>query len=62
MENEWLTTRQVAERYRTAESTIRYWRHGGYGPMGVRIGRRVLYRRSDVEAWEQGRMAAEETA
>lgn len=22
----------------------------------------VLYRRSDVEAWEQGRMAAEETA
>ncbi|MGQ0842535.1 MAG: helix-turn-helix transcriptional regulator [Sporichthyaceae bacterium] len=49
----YLTTREVAERFRTAESTVRYWRSIDYGPAGVRVGRRVLYRASDVEAWER---------
>lgn len=44
---QWHTTADVAERYRTAPGTVRYWRHIGYGPRGVKNGRRVLY--SDAE-------------
>ena len=48
----WLTTDDVAERYQRNESTIRYWRKIGYGPPGVRIGRRVYYRTSEVQKFE----------
>jgi excisionase family DNA binding protein len=47
---DYLTTREVAELFRTSESTIRYWRHKGIGPRSMRAGRRVLYDRRDVEA------------
>jgi len=46
-----LTGAEVAEMARAPVSTVRYWRHIGYGPKGFRVGKRVLYRRSDVEAW-----------
>jgi hypothetical protein len=39
-----LTTEEVAERFRTSPATVRYWRHIGMGPAGVRVGRRVLRR------------------
>ncbi|GAA3443261.1 helix-turn-helix transcriptional regulator [Planomonospora venezuelensis] len=48
-----LTTDEVAQRYRTNPSTVRYWRHVGYGPVGEKFGRRVLYRESDLIRWEQ---------
>lgn len=32
-------------------ATLRYWRHVGEGPKSFKIGRRVVYRRADVEAW-----------
>jgi predicted DNA-binding transcriptional regulator AlpA len=56
----WLNTAEVAARLRQPESTIRYWRSQGYGPKGVRIGRRVVYRTSEVERFEreQERQAA----
>jgi Helix-turn-helix domain len=55
----WLTTKQVADRYpHTSESTVRYWRHMGTGPRGVKIGRKVLYRLSAVLAWEHQREAS----
>lgn len=40
---EYLTTAEVAEHYRTVESTVRYWRAIRYGPRGVRIRGKVLY-------------------
>lgn len=43
-----LRTEELADLLRTAPATVRYWRHVGYGPPGVKVGRRVLYRRSDV--------------
>jgi excisionase family DNA binding protein len=46
-----LTMEEVAELVHTSPSTVRYWRHTGYGPAGFRVGRRVLYERSDVEQW-----------
>lgn len=49
----YLTTSEVAERYRTAESTVRYWRMIDYGPKGVRVGRKVLYTLAEVEKFDQ---------
>jgi hypothetical protein len=48
-----MTTAEVATRLRQPESTIRYWRKMGHGPHGVRIGRRVLYRTSEIERYER---------
>jgi DNA-binding transcriptional MerR regulator len=56
-----LTTKELAAEFRVAESTVRYWRQTGYGPKGVRVGRRVLYERSEVERWWRGRMALART-
>jgi len=39
----YLTTAEVAARYRTVPGTVRYWRHVGYGPKGTKVGRRYLY-------------------
>ena len=36
---------------RRGPATVRYWRHIGYGPKGRKIGRRVLYEASEVQAW-----------
>jgi len=33
------------------EATWRYWRHRGYGPPAVRIGRRIFYREADIDRW-----------
>ncbi len=49
------TSEELAQRFRTQVSTIRYWRQVGTGPAGVRIGRRVLYAADDVAAWEATR-------
>ncbi|CNE44848.1 Helix-turn-helix domain [Mycobacterium tuberculosis] len=57
-----LTTAEVAARYRTSESTVRYWRHIGTGPRGVKIGRRVLYRESELLRWEREREAEQNGA
>lgn len=48
-----LTVREVAEHYRTTEGTIRWWRHRGMGPRGVRFGRRVLFPRIEVERFDR---------
>lgn len=39
----YLTSAGVAEHYHTSPGTVRYWRHVGYGPKGVKVGKRVLY-------------------
>jgi predicted DNA-binding transcriptional regulator AlpA len=57
-----LTTKQVAERMgEVSESTVRYWRHIGYGPPGFRVGRRVMYPETDLEQWIRGLRDAQAT-
>lgn len=60
--DEFLTTEEVAKVARTVSSTVRYWRHAGKGPRSVRIGKRVLYRRGDVEAWLEQQYATQEAS
>jgi DNA-binding transcriptional MerR regulator len=46
-----LTTEEVAARFRTSPATVRYWRHIGIGPTGVKAGRRVLYDEAECDRW-----------
>jgi hypothetical protein len=48
---ELLTIDDLSNAIRTPVKTLRHWRENGYGPKSAKIGRRVLYRRSDVELW-----------
>lgn len=41
-----------------AENTLRYWRSTGYGPPSFKVGRKIVYRRHEVEEW----MAQQEAA
>lgn len=49
---EYLTTDEVAQRYRTVPPTVRYWRMIGYGPKGVKVGRKVLYALREIERFD----------
>lgn len=49
--NDLMTTVEAAEALRTNTNTLAYWRVKGIGPNSARIGRRVVYRRSDVEQY-----------
>lgn len=56
------TTEEVAARYRTSPATVRWWRQTGtYGPKGIKVGRRVLYRETEIERFEQ-QLAQQESA
>ncbi len=46
-----LTLTEAAARLRTPVATLRYWRHLGIGPDSFRLGRRVVYRRDDLDRW-----------
>ncbi|MGV8850613.1 MAG: helix-turn-helix transcriptional regulator [Propionibacteriaceae bacterium] len=50
-----LTITEVAAIVRAPIATLRYWRHLGAGPRRFRIGRRVVYRVSELEAWIDAR-------
>jgi hypothetical protein len=49
-----LTPEEVAERYRGSVSlgTLRNWRAMKIGPSFVKIGKAVLYRVDELEAWD----------
>lgn len=42
---------EAAARLRTRVATLRYWRHLGTGPHSFRLGRRIVYRRDDLDRW-----------
>lgn len=47
------TTEDVAARYHTVASTVRYWRHVGFGPKGVKVGRRFLYPETALREFDE---------
>lgn len=47
-----LTLAEVADITRMEPSTLRWWRFAGEGgPKSFKLGRRIMYRRADVEQW-----------
>jgi predicted DNA-binding transcriptional regulator AlpA len=49
----WLTLDEVAERLHQSRQTLYIWRVRKFGPKGIKVGNRVLYRRTEVERWER---------
>lgn len=49
--HELLTIDEAATLLRTPVATLRYWRYLGTGPRSFRLGRRVVYRRTEVLDW-----------
>jgi len=44
-------TRAVSDMTGVPVGTLRYWRSTNQGPASFTLGRRVVYRRSEVERW-----------
>jgi excisionase family DNA binding protein len=47
----WLTIEEVAERIRVRPRTLYSWRSAGTGPPGYRVGKRILWKLDEVDAW-----------
>ena len=48
----YLTERELAQRWRISQRTLQKWRQNNIGPAYVKIGGRIRYRLSDIEEWE----------
>lgn len=59
MNDKLMTVPEVAEMTRLPEATIRWFRHAGKGPRSAKLGRRVVYRESEVVAWIEAQFATE---
>lgn len=46
-----LTEKEVSNRLRLAEQTLRNWRFNGTGPAYIKLGRAVRYRQEDIESY-----------
>lgn len=55
---QWLTTEELAAELRCDVRTIYGLREAGQAPTAYRIGKRLIFRREDVEAWLETRRAA----
>ena len=52
-----LTIDEVSERTHIPTNSLRWMRQKGTGPRSGKLGRRVVYRESDVDAWIDERFA-----
>ena len=48
---EYLTLPEASDLIRTPIGTLYQWRTKKIGPPSMKVGRRVLYKRSDLDAW-----------
>lgn len=55
---EYLTLSEAAQLLRTPTKTLYAWRHQRCGPPSYKIGRRVLYRRDELNKWVRAQAAA----
>lgn len=49
--SEFMSTGQVSQETGINAGTLRYWRSTNQGPTSFALGKRVVYRRSEVERW-----------
>jgi len=52
---EFLTTKELAERWRVTEKSVLKWRREGKAPPFYTIHNRILYRLADVEELEEAK-------
>lgn len=53
-----VTITELAECFGVPVKTIYKWRQSGRGPVGIRIGRHLQFRLSDVQSWVDGQRDA----
>ena len=59
LEDRWFDTAQAANYIQYSESRLHQWRAEGAGPTFYRLGSRIRYKQSDLDAWiEKGRTEA----
>jgi predicted DNA-binding transcriptional regulator AlpA len=51
MTNDIMDTAAVSAATGLPAATLRYFRHANTGPASFKLGRRTVYRRSEVERW-----------
>ena len=54
-----MTEAELAARWRHSLRSLQRWRADGNGPPYLRIGRRIVFRITDVEAFEASREVGE---
>jgi excisionase family DNA binding protein len=54
-----MTLDEVAAALRVPVATIRYWRAQGRGPEFIRLGRRIVCRRADLERFVEQQYATQ---
>lgn len=52
-ERAYLTSKEVADRWRLSDQTLANWRHAGKGPPFIRVGSRVLYPIEGIQSFEK---------
>jgi hypothetical protein len=52
-EKEFLTSKELATRWRLSDQTLANWRYAGKGPKFIRVGSRVLYPIETVQEFEK---------
>jgi predicted DNA-binding transcriptional regulator AlpA len=61
-QSELLVLEEVCAWLRKSPAQLRWMRHNGTGPRSAKVGGRVMFRRSDVEAWIDAQFAADSKA
>jgi len=49
----YLTSKELADRWRLSDQTLANWRYAGKGPPFIRVGARVLYPTEGIHAYEK---------
>lgn len=52
-ERAYLTSKELADRWRLSDQTLANWRYAGKGPPFIRVGARVLYPAEGIHAFER---------
>lgn len=52
-ERAYLTSKELADRWRLSDQTLANWRYAGKGPPFIRVGARVLYPVEGIHAYEK---------
>ena len=56
-----MTPSVLANRWNIKIKTLSQWRWNGRGPQFLKLGRTVMYRRQDIEVFEQERLWSDTT-
>lgn len=56
-----LNTAEAAEVLRLGVATLHRWRKSGKGPPYIEMGRKVYYRRADLDRWIRNSNASQQT-